>query len=116
MTKRSEIGIGQRDFSGHLNDIVDYVDPMFVNEYVFVTARARETFSYETIIRPYDKYVWAFTLASTTIILATILMLAKFDNFTKRLQDFSGNKVFEGQKFAQDAPIVKVVKLSFQDF
>ena len=76
---------------------MDYLAPMFVNEYVFATARARQTVSYETLIHPFDKYVWAFTMASTFLILATILLLAKFGDFTTRRQ-VSMNNIFEGQK------------------
>ena len=76
---------------------MDYLAPMFVHEYVFATARARETVSYEILIHPFDKYVWAFTMASTILILATILVLDKFGNFTRRRQ-VSLNNTFEGQK------------------
>ena len=78
-----------------MHDKLDYLAPMFLNEYVFATAKAKEIVSYKTLIHPFDKYVWIFTMASGFLILATILTLTKLENFITPTQK-PMNNIFEG--------------------
>ena len=96
-------------------DKLDYLAPMFLNEYVFATARAKEIVSYKTLIHPFDKYVWCFTLASAFLILATICTLTKLENFITQTQT-PKNNTFEGYNLQIPTGVIIPRRLTFQTY
>ena len=91
--------------SSNLNKL-DYLAPMFLNEYVFATARAKEIVSYKTLIHPFDEYVWYFTMASAFLILATICILTKLENFITQTQT-PKNNTFEGYNLLSPTYLIR---------
>ena len=62
MTKQCEIGMGQMFFALYRYKVVDYLHYMYEHPYPMFSQKPREIVSYDTIIYPFDNYVWAFTL------------------------------------------------------
>ena len=58
--KQSELGIGQMIFKYYRFKLVDFLPPMYTDEIFLASRKPKETTSYDTIIIPYDKYVWYF--------------------------------------------------------
>ena len=98
-------------------DKLDYLAPMFLNEYVFATARAKEIVSYKTLIHPFDEYVWCFTMASAFLIFATICILTKLENFITLTQTPKYN-TFEGYIICIISPacVNRPCRLTFQTY
>ena len=71
-TKQSELGIGQIAFKDYRFKMVDYLPPMYTFESRLLSRKPDEITSYDTIIIPFDKYVWSFTFGS---IFAQFLLL-----------------------------------------
>ena len=61
MTKQSEAGIGQTVFALYRYKMVDYLQYMYDYPYSMFSQKPREIVSYDTLIYPFDNYVWAFT-------------------------------------------------------
>ena len=61
MTKQSEIGMGQIGFTLYKYKMVDYLHYMYESPFFMFSRKAREIVSYDTIIYPFDNYVWACT-------------------------------------------------------
>ena len=72
-TKQSEIGIGQTYFALYIYEMVDYLHFMYEHEYFLASRKPQQIASYDTIVHPFDIYVWGFTF--TTIIAQFILLL-----------------------------------------
>ena len=58
--KQSEIGIAQLAFIDFRFNLVDYLPYMYTYEFHLTSKKPEATASYDTIIRPFDKYVWTF--------------------------------------------------------
>ena len=54
------MGIGQINLADYRYGIVDYLPAMNMFEYVMGSKKPEEIASYDTIIIPFDKYVWSF--------------------------------------------------------
>ena len=54
------MGIGQLNLADYRYRIVDYLPAMDMFEYVMASKKPEEIASYDTIIIPFDKYVWSF--------------------------------------------------------
>ena len=61
MIKQSEIGMGQIGFTLYKYKMVDYLHYMYESPFFMFSRKAREIVSYDTIIHPFDIYVWALT-------------------------------------------------------
>ena len=66
MTKQSEAGVGQTVFALYRYKMVDYLQYMYDYPYSMFSQKPREIVSYDTLIYPFDNYVWAFTLCMIT--------------------------------------------------
>ena len=58
--KQSELGIGQIAIEDYRFKSVDYLPTMYTSELFLMSQKPREIASYDTIILPFDKFVWAF--------------------------------------------------------
>ena len=54
------MGIGQINLADYRYRIVDYLPAMNMFEYVMGSKKPGEIASYDTIIIPFDNYVWSF--------------------------------------------------------
>ena len=70
---------------------------MYIHEFVMMSKKPHEIASFDTIIYPFDSYVWIFTLGS---MLAEFVMLLLMQNSWHRASGISNNDdynyVFEG--------------------
>ena len=57
--KQSEIGIAPMPYEFGFK-LVDYLPHMYTHEFPFLSKKPVETDTYDTIIKPFDKYVWIF--------------------------------------------------------
>ena len=94
--KQGEIGIGQLEIGSYLQYQLDYLPPMFVKELILATGNPKQTISYMTLVHPFDDYVWIFTMTSTFVILATLILLNQMGNFNMQHQ-VSTKDMFKGQ-------------------
>ena len=62
--KQSELGIGNLALQDYRFKLVDYLPHMYLFETVLASQKPKEISSYDTIIIPFDKYVWSFMLFS----------------------------------------------------
>ena len=93
--KQTELGIGQAVFTHHRYKFVDFMPAMYQIELVMGSQKPKEITSYNTILIPFDKYVWSFTFCCIiTQFLLLIMMQNRWSNATgtSNPKDF----VFEG--------------------
>ena len=95
MTKQSELGIGQSYFSHNTRKMVDYLDYMYDNQFIFNTAKPQEIFSYGTITYPFDIYTWGLTCG---LIIGEFMLLLVMQNLWSRVTGKSNPQdyIFEG--------------------
>ena len=58
--KQCELGIGQLALVDKRFKLVDYLPPMYTIGLLFASKKPRELTTYDSIVIPFDKYVWAF--------------------------------------------------------
>ena len=58
--KQSELGIGQTSIDITRYKLVDYLPPMYTLEIFFASKKPGELATFDSIVIPFDKYVWAF--------------------------------------------------------
>ena len=75
--KQSEIGIGQVFFNIDRFRVVEYLPHMYMYEIIWMGKNPEEIISYETIIHPFDYYVWAFIFGFTTLAFITLIIMQK---------------------------------------
>ena len=95
--KESEIGIGQSGFSTYRNKLVDFLPNMYMHEFIMMSKKPHEIASFDTIIYPFDSFIWIFTLSS---MLAVFIMLFLMQNCWHVASGmpyaYSSDYVFEG--------------------
>ena len=93
--KESEMGIGQSSFSTYRYKLVDYLPNMYKHEYVMMSKKPHAIASFDTIIYPFDSFIWIFTLGC---MLAEFGMLLLMQNSWNKASGTSNNNnhVFEG--------------------
>ena len=82
-------------FTDNRHKFVDFLPAMYQSETVMTSQKPREITSYDTIIVPFDKYVWSSTLGCIiTKFLLLVIMQYLWSNVTgtSKPNDF----VFEG--------------------
>ena len=82
-------------FTDYRYKFVEFLPAMYLDETILASKKPKEITSYDTIIIPFDKYVWSFTLACIiTQFLLLIMMQTLWSSVTgtSRPRDF----VFEG--------------------
>ena len=58
--KQSELGIGQLALEEYRVKLVDYLTSMYTYDFYFGSKKPEELTTFDTIIIPFDKYIWAF--------------------------------------------------------
>ena len=82
--KQSELGIGQTSLKYSRYKLVDYLPPMSTNEDFLCSKKPEEITTYDTIIIPFDKYVWFFMLGCILMqFLLLVGMQYLYSNATK---------------------------------
>ena len=93
-SKQSELGIGQMNFADYRYKVVEYLPAMFTFEYIIHSKTPGIIASYDTIIIPFDGYVWLFTTIS---MIAQFLVLSFMQSIWPRISGKnSKNYNFEG--------------------
>ena len=60
--KQCELGIGQTYYESYRFKLVDYLPSMYNSAEFLLSQKPKEIISYDTIVIPFDKYVWLFML------------------------------------------------------
>jgi hypothetical protein len=68
---------------------------MFLYEYVVATAKAKEIASYDTLLYPFDIYIWSFIVTMTILEIAILLAIEHFWKATTGINS-SRSFIFEG--------------------
>ena len=94
-SKQTEFGIGPTSILSYGNNLTDLLPAMYRIETILTSQKPKEITSYDTIIIPFDKYVWFFMLGCIiTQFLLLVLMQNLWSNVTgtRKPHDF----LFEG--------------------
>ena len=71
------MGIGQIQILHYRSKEVEYLPYMNLYEFIWIHKKPEPITSYETIILPFDHYVWAFTIGSTIFAFTTLILMQK---------------------------------------
>ena len=71
------MGIGQPPLKHYRYKIVDYLPYMYEHQFIITSGQPREIVSYNSILDPFDAYVWGF---SVSIIIAEFILLIVMQN------------------------------------
>ena len=94
-TKQSELGIGQISLKDYRFQLVDFLPPMSTNAYLIVSQKPQEITIHNTIIIPFDKYVWLFMFCcifAQFILLVIMQLLYSHVTGTEYVTDY----IYEG--------------------
>lgn len=96
--KQSEMGIGQAQILHYRTEFVEYLPYMYLYEFIWGDKNPEQITSYETIIRPFDNSVWAFTIGFTLFALITLVIMQKIYSYASGQEDpcdyvYQGNLV-----------------------
>ena len=94
-TKESELGVGQTTFMDQTFELVDFSPAMYMSERFIASKKPTEVMSYDTIIIPYDKYVWLCTcgcICTQFLLLIAMQYLYSHVTETRNPNDF----IYEG--------------------
>lgn len=102
-TKQSEIGIGQISLEYNRFKLVDYLPPMIANTWFITYQKPKEIISFDSIIIPFDKYVWIFTFVC---ICAQFLLLVIMQHLYSHLtgMKYTNDYIYEGNN-AKSEPL-----------
>ena len=93
--KQSELGIFQITLEDYRLRLIDYLPPMYTVEFYLNSKKPRATTTYDTIIIPFDKYVWTFMMVCIfTQFLLLVLMQRLYNNATGT--EYLNNFIYEG--------------------
>ena len=81
----------------YVYEVADFLPPMSVYDYIISQKKPEEIASYDTLIHPFDKYVWAFTFASTIGVMVTLILMKKFWNIKQGHSSYE-NDYYKGDK------------------
>ena len=93
--KQSELGIGQTSMVHHRYKLVDYLPPMYTSWLLFGSKKPGELTTYDSIVIPFDKYVWAFMfgcICAQFLLLVSMQQLYSIVAGTRNSIDF----IYEG--------------------
>ena len=93
--KESEMGIGQSSFSAYRNKLVDFLPNMYMHEFVMQSKKPHEIASFDTIIYPFDSFIWIFSLGSMLAVFAMLLLMQNSWNKASGTPN-NDDHVFEG--------------------
>ena len=94
--KKSEIGIGQTSMVSYRYSLVDYLHWMYVYEFLISTIKPKEVSSLETLLYPFDFYVWIFTIASVIAVLMFLIIAQNLWQSTASLIESNSATMFQG--------------------
>ena len=96
-TKHSEMGIGLVSMNHYRFMLVDFLPPMDTNTWFIATQKPNEIASFDSIVIPFDKYVWLFTFVC---ICAQFLLLVIMQNVYSHVTGIKNpnDYVYEGNK------------------
>ena len=80
--KQCELGIGQIYYESYRFKLVDYLPPMYRSAELLLSQKPKEVISYDTIVIPFDKYLWFFMLGCMC---AQFLVLVKMQQLYSRV-------------------------------
>ena len=110
-SKKAELGIGQTDFQDYRFKVVDFLPAMYTHENILASQRPKEIASYDTIVLPFDKYIWFITFSC---IFAQFLLLVAMQNLWSYVTGEStpNDYIFEGYSLK----ILEKQKLTIDNF
>ena len=76
-TKQSDIGIGQASMMAYRYQVVDFLPYMFSYEFLIMTGKPIQTPAYETLIHPFDRYIWIFIFAFILFVSCALTAIEK---------------------------------------
>ena len=94
--KKSEMGIGQTSMVSYRYSLVDYLHWMYVYEFLISTIKPKEVSSLETLLYPFDFYVWIFTIASVIAVLMFLIIAQNLWQSTSSSIESNSATMFQG--------------------
>ena len=83
------MAIGQGIFAGYRNELIDYLPPMYVYEFIMKSKRPDPLATFATIVYPFDIYIWTFMIIS--MILQFLMLIAMQKIWSSLSGNFSLN-------------------------
>ena len=109
------MGIGQIQIIDYRLKLVDYLPHMYLYEFIWMHKRPESITSYETILLPFDRKIWAFTIVSTIFAFITLLMMQKIYSYASG-QDNPHDYINQGIMFNTISVFYFSKKLIISDF
>ena len=95
--KESELGIFQITYEDYRLMLIDYLPHMYTIEFYLTSKKPRPTTTYDTIVIPFDKYVWTFMIVCIlTQFLLLVLMQQLYNNVTGTENQYNLQYLYEG--------------------
>ena len=93
--KQSELGIGNTDLQDYRFKVVNFLPAMYVYGTMLCSQKPKEITSYDTIVIPFDNYVWCFTFSC---IITQFLLLVTMQNLWSHVRGTHNpaDYIFEG--------------------
>ena len=79
-TKQTELGINALSIIDYRYPRIDYLPWMYVYELVLSSRKPEEIASYDTLIYPFDSYIWGFIIGATLVTFMVLLTMQKLWN------------------------------------
>ena len=112
-SKQTELGIGPTYFTDYRYKLVDFLPAMYPEEVILASQKPKEITSYDTIILPFDKYVWSFTLGC---IITQFLLLIIMQNLWSSVTGTSNPHDFMFEGVVSYKLFWHCLKWNFSDF
>ena len=81
------MGIGQIQILHYRLKEVEYLPYMYLYEFIWLHKKPEKITSYETIILPFDHYIWAFTIGFTIFAFITLIIMQKIYSYASGQED-----------------------------
>ena len=94
-TKEAELGIGASSIAEYRYKVIDYLPWMYVFELSLTSRRPEEIASYDTLIYPFDSYIWCFIIGATLVTFTLLLTMQKLWNHIYG-KSFTFDHIFKG--------------------
>ena len=75
---------------------VDYLPWMYMYEFLFASGTPQEIMKYDTLFRPYDKFIWISVIVSIIAIYLTLIFMQMLWGYGSG-DTFKGNYLFQGE-------------------
>ena len=94
-TKQSELGIGQANLADYRYKVVDFLPSMYMHEYIMLSKKPDPIASYDTIVYPFDVYIWIFITVSMMSQFLALFFLQNIWSYSSEESNPKGH-IFEG--------------------